>query len=149
MHGCNCHGVMGSGIAKAIRDKWPQVFIPYATECNMYPFDQRDQLLGKIKFVDITPELIIANAFTQVKYGYDKGRYADPVAIKKALFQVVDIIRLFYPDLPLYMPKIGCGLGGLSWDIDVKPIVEEVHDKMSSSEMFPTIKPINIIVCEL
>ena len=28
-HQVNCQGVMGSGVAKAIRDKWPQVYEEY------------------------------------------------------------------------------------------------------------------------
>jgi hypothetical protein len=27
--------------------------------------------------------------------------------------------------LPVYIPKIGCGLGGLSWDDEVKTIVAD------------------------
>ena len=30
VHGCNAQGVMGSGVAKALRDEWPQIFKPYA-----------------------------------------------------------------------------------------------------------------------
>jgi O-acetyl-ADP-ribose deacetylase (regulator of RNase III) len=29
VHGCNCHGVMGAGIALAFRRKWPDVFTAY------------------------------------------------------------------------------------------------------------------------
>jgi len=30
-HGVNCQGAMGSGVAGAIRRKWPSVFIEYAS----------------------------------------------------------------------------------------------------------------------
>lgn len=29
VHGVNCQGVMGSGVALAIRTKWPQIFESY------------------------------------------------------------------------------------------------------------------------
>jgi hypothetical protein len=38
------------------------------------------------------------------------------------------------------MPKIGCGLGGLNWNKDVKPIVED------AATGFPTV---NIFICDL
>ena len=32
-HGCNCQGVMGSGVARFLRDKYPQIFPEYAKMC--------------------------------------------------------------------------------------------------------------------
>ena len=150
LHGVNCQGVMGSGIALAIRNKWPQVYEQYKIKCAAFQEDQQ-QLLGKVQFVDVDPDtpLVIANGFTQINFGKDHQRYADPWAIKKCLLQTVDIVRLFYEDVPIYMPMVGCGLGGLNWKLDVQPIVEHVHDLMSSSEMFPSIKPVQIYICDL
>ena len=35
-HQVNCQGVMGSGVAKQIRDKWPRVYDSYVTYCYDY-----------------------------------------------------------------------------------------------------------------
>ena len=36
VHGCNAQGVMGSGVAKAIRLKYPQVFEDYKNFKNQF-----------------------------------------------------------------------------------------------------------------
>ena len=33
-HGTNCHGVMGSGVAKAVRNKFPEAYTEYKTLCE-------------------------------------------------------------------------------------------------------------------
>jgi hypothetical protein len=38
----------------------------------------------------------------------------------------------------IYIPKLGCGLGGLSWSDTVEPIVDAIGELAS---------PINIYVC--
>ena len=38
----NCQGVMGSGLAKAIRDKWPKVFDEYGIDIEFYNNRERD-----------------------------------------------------------------------------------------------------------
>ena len=133
---------MGSGVAKALRDKYPTIFNPYALMCSEYAADP-SKLLGKVCFVDVglevTPntELIVANCFTQERYGRDGQRYADPTAIEVA----IDLSVGFAVELgiPFYMPKIGCGLGGLSWETEVEPIVRDIADKYQ----------INIHVCDI
>ena len=37
-HGVNCQGVMGKGIALAIKKKYPQVFIDYKQYFDIHPF---------------------------------------------------------------------------------------------------------------
>lgn len=119
-HGCNCQGVMGSGVAKAVRSKWPEAYQRYAEICEGY--DRSSDLLGLTHFVFMEKSsLVVANCFTQHSYGKDGKKYADPEAIEIALEQVFMLSRT--TTLPIYMPKIGCGLGGLSWEQDVEPIV--------------------------
>ena len=120
VHGCNCQGVMGSGVALAIKRKYPQAFRDYSDYCFMYGTVASD-LLGKVCYSRPTPELVIANAFTQEFYGTDKKQYASYAAISSALANITSI----YPTkVPIVMPKIGCGLGGAEWDV-VSRIVED------------------------
>lgn len=124
-HGCNCQGVMGSGVAKGIRAIWPEAYERYTEVCRAYGKDQ--QLLGLAHFVTVKktdPKIIVANLFTQDRYGSDGKVYADRQAIAIALEQVFMMSNTM--NMPIYMPKIGCGLGGLDWNNDVKPIVEEL-----------------------
>jgi O-acetyl-ADP-ribose deacetylase (regulator of RNase III) len=124
IQGCNSVGRMGSGVAKAIRNKWPQVFLPYYHFCSTIDKNDRQSALGVVVFVEITPTLIIANGITQIFYGADGKRYANLDAIHKVLYTVGNH-SVNSGMLPIYLPKIGSGLGGLDWDTEVLPIVEQ------------------------
>jgi hypothetical protein len=86
--------------------------------------------------------MYIANLFTQLTYGRGKV-YADPNAIFKAVEQCMqfclDSQNPCEGPLPLYMPRIGCGLGGLDWDKDVGPVVHQLAEQLN----------IQVYVCDL
>lgn len=130
-HGVNCQRAMGAGVAKAIKDKWPiiyQVYMAYPADPNM---------LGVHHWVAVGEDLYVANCYTQVFCG-SNGRYADPQAIYKSLFGVCTIAQ--EKKLPLYIPKIGAGLGGLSWTDEVEPVIKQLD------EQFPDV---DIYVCDI
>ncbi len=128
-HGCNCQGVMGSGVAKAIRATWPIAYERYKSVADGYK-QAKQSPLGLACIVNVGDDdapinsLFVSNMFTQEFYGGDGRRYADPAAIETALRAT--LVFCNGADLPLYMPKIGCGLGGLSWTTEVMPIVIEL-----------------------
>jgi O-acetyl-ADP-ribose deacetylase (regulator of RNase III) len=137
LHGCNCMGGFGSGIAGVIARTWPTVrerYIEYVTNHHGSGGDP-EALLGTYQAVAASDKLLIFNCFTQLHYGADGKRYASPEAIRSALtgaFQVIDDRLAERPNTPddqrtVYMPQIGCGLGGLSWTDDVEPIVKELY----------------------
>ena len=136
LHGVNCQGVMGSGVALAIRKKWSDVFPTYQKVCEA--FNDPDTLLGMSHFVRVDEELYVGNLFTQKFYGRDGKRYADPVAVAETLEEAINYAKTY--NLPVYMPRIGCGLGGLDWMTDVLPVVERLAN--SNPE-------VNITVCDL
>lgn len=132
-HGVNCQGVMGSGVAKAIRAKWPQVYERYhAFVAQLTKTVPPRGLLGLAQVINVGHDVIdepnslfVANVFTQENYGKDGKAYADINAVEHGLKQVMSFCR--GADLPLYMPLIGCGLGGLSWDDQVHPMVKQLQ----------------------
>ena len=69
-HQVNCKGVMGAGLAKQIRDKYPMVYEKYKDHC------QRGALLGDYIGCDTPDHHYIMNIFAQDGYGRDK-RYTD------------------------------------------------------------------------
>lgn len=128
-HGVNCQGVMGSGVALALRSAYPRIFNTYKTQCDYSKSTALGTagLLGTVDIVEANDdefgdELIIVNCFTQNYYGRDNKRYADINAISTSLSQAVKLAVGL--GLPFYMPKIGCGLGGLSWEEEVLPLVD-------------------------
>lgn len=121
VHGCNTAGGFGAGIAGQIRKKYPQVYDQFLKQ------KKGIESLGEIQVIHISDELSIINAFTQLKYGYDGKKYADSSAIRRCMNQIFFLGDLFNKEIK--MPKIGCGLGGLSWENDVHPIIEELNKK--------------------
>lgn len=133
-HGVNCQHRMASGIAKTIREKFPEAYNAYMRN------PKGPNMLGTahVICVDHNTDLHVANMYTQVFYGYGGGKYADAQAIEDSLRFVAGVARAY--NLPIFMPRIGCGLGGLNWKKDVEPAVERVASE------FPEI---DIVVCDL
>lgn len=126
-HGVNCQGVMGSGVAGAIRRKWPAVFTEYKAywDTILSP----SEALGMVQVVEVDEGLFVANCFSQLDYGNDGKQYASLEALTTALEGVFDYAHVY--KLPIYLPKIGCGLGGLDWETEVKPVIMQLHDTYS------------------
>jgi len=61
LHGCNRRGVMGSGVAKAIRDKYPQAYTDYNDVYNSCGLE-----LGTIVVSVQDDGTVIHNAITQI-----------------------------------------------------------------------------------
>lgn len=135
-HSCNAQMKMASGVAKAIRDKWPGAYRAYTYQ---------PMVLGASSVFTVNKSLYVMNFIGQEFYGKDGARYANLDAIKNGLTQVClfvrDISKLqeFDEVLPLYIPKVGCGLGGLNWDDEVRPVVEQLATEHN----------IKIYVCEI
>lgn len=115
-HGVNCQGAMGSGVARALYEKWPIVKAQYLTKPT------GKAMLGICDLVRVSDndQLFVCNCYTQLFYGKN-GRFADPKSIDNSLWKAYEYADYYH--LPLYMPKIGAGLGGLDWEKEVEPIV--------------------------
>lgn len=121
LHGCNCSGGFGSGVAGAIRKKWPEVYTKFRKNGT------GKKKLGTILPVQINNNLWVINLYTQEKYGNDGKRYASPDAIKNSLIEAMNYIKKLDIDHPtIISSKIGSQLGGLDWDNEVEPIYNEV-----------------------
>jgi len=137
-HGVNCRGVMGAGVAKAIRVKYPEVFsnkdnpaAGYNELCKSGKFTPG--MVHPIKLQDDSCSKYVINLATQMDYGRTSGRkYATledvQVCLEKTKFWMID------RELKsLAIPPLGCGLGGLSFN-DVAIIIDNVF-KSSSIEV--------------
>ena len=118
----NCQGVMGSGIAKQIRQKYPVVWEDYDNECKSYSISLA--LLGTILPCAVKEDLTVINLFAQMYYGRDGKRYTSYDALDECLFKVAK--RMKGVGLPLdliHHPMLGCGLGGAHWSV-VQPMID-------------------------
>ncbi len=135
-HQVNCQGRMGSGIAKAIRDKWPVVYTEYINkyketqdqvlrDCGSFEFmpDTSEVLLGQIQLIDVSEKQCVINMFAQQYYGYDGKRYTSYDAFWACLGGIRDSVpkgsKIGFPW------QIGCGLGGANWEV-IMTMIEEV-----------------------
>ena len=113
VHQVNCQRVMGSGVALAIKNKWPIVYAKYL---------QSKQRLGDVQFVEVGYDLYVCNLFGQRYFGNDGKKYTNLHAIARGLYECFE-----YCDdegLELKMPKIGCLRGGADWETEILPIIE-------------------------
>jgi O-acetyl-ADP-ribose deacetylase (regulator of RNase III) len=131
VHGCNSHGVMGAGIAKQIRDKYPECFLVYREEYQAKLSLGKKMTLGSNTYFKAGSELIIVNAITQASYGFS-GNHLDLEALGKCFSKVAaaqDLLKkLTGNDLPIIFPKIGAGLAGGDWNAISKVIDLVVPD---------------------
>lgn len=126
VHGVNCQGAMGSGVAKAIKEKWPMVYSEYMS--LFIDNKPKPKLLGKSQAVHVSDNLYIFNAFTQIRYGKNDV-FADATAIKSALQNVIITTDMMDLESIINMPMIGSGLGGLDWGKNVVPVLQELTTK--------------------
>lgn len=122
----NTVGVMGKGLALQFKEKFPENFNKYKKYCN-----SKDFTVGKLLIITENDKKII-NFPTKIhwkdkakmKYILD-GLEKLKLAIKKRNIKSIA------------MPKIGCGLGGLDWNMVFKEICkwhnefsEEISDNL-------------------
>ena len=118
-HQVNCQGVMGAGVAKQIKERWPIVYDSYIQVASPV-------WLGCIKkvVVDISQKTVI-NMFAQQNYG-TSGRYTSYDAFWSCLGGIRDSApkgsSIAFP------VGIGCGLGGANWQVIKQMIIEVLND---------------------
>ncbi|MEE1504756.1 MAG: macro domain-containing protein [Acutalibacteraceae bacterium] len=129
-HQVNCKGVMGAGLAKQIRDKYPNVYDHYKWHCKTFGqnLGVKSSLLGNI-ILDFGKDIdngkqIIASLFAQDGYGRDK-RYTDYEALRKSL-KCLSLFLGGHENTIAIPYQMGCGLGGGDWNIVLSIIEEEL-----------------------
>ena len=125
-HQVNCQGKMNSGVAKAIRKKWPVVYETYKIWCNK-SIGITSNLLGMYQAIQVNdnPKQYVVNLFSQQYYGYDGTRFTNYEAFYNAINNLNNSL-INMPDKTIAFPyKIGCVRGGANWNI-IRTMIEEV-----------------------
>lgn len=131
LHQVNCQGEMNSGIAKQVKEKYPEVYDAYEKLCNYYK-DKPSQLLGAAQTV-LTQIGYIVNVFSQENFGYDGKCYTDYTALQSVFNKMVFMMPSDYTIAIPYL--MGCDRGGGDWDVVYKMIEETFEDH-------------NVLICE-
>lgn len=141
-HQVNCQGVMGSGIARQVREKYPVVYEEYKRRCDIYA---SEDLLGMAQFVGTarkynTPFLGIFNLYAQEKFGYDGKQYTDYTALYKCFEQLKGSIpNLKGEKYVIAIPyMMSCCRGGANWEI----VYGIIKDVLGNDDRF------DILICE-
>jgi O-acetyl-ADP-ribose deacetylase (regulator of RNase III) len=113
----NTVGVMGKGIALQFKEAFPMNFKIYAAACK-----KKELVTGKllvVKELTLEGEKIIINFPTKTEW-YLKSKYE---YIEEGLLELAKAIEEHKIE-SIAIPPLGCGNGGLNWDI-VKPMIEK------------------------
>ena len=105
-HGCNCHRVMGGGIAFAISRTWPEVL---DADCATLQGD-RAKLGTCTEAVVEGGRLTVVNAYTQYDHA-GLGPLVDYGAVRSCMAW----IGKHHAGKRIGLPKIGAGLAGGDW----------------------------------
>jgi hypothetical protein len=142
VHSVNCIGAVG-GLAGAIARKWPKNADEYRAHVKRQELPI--MLLGSVFEVNVAHNVIVANLFGQnsVSTSERQTEYAALISgfksIAQTFFQGNDreerdygspfgLIEFPIDLTDIYIPyKIGCGLGGASWNI-VEEILHKIFD---------------------
>ena len=119
-HGCNCFNTMGSGIARAIKARYP---LAYEADCKTTSGDSSK--LGTFTMCAY-PDRRVFNLYTQYKFGTDK-MHLNYEALVQAPVSLRDTLDEHDPrhQETVGLPRIGCGLAGGDWEI-VEELISDV-----------------------
>lgn len=123
----NCVGVMGRGIALSFREAYPENYREYKKAC-----DKGEVVPGRM-FVHLAGDMFskkyIIN-FPTKRHWREKSRIEDIRSGLAGLVSVIKELRI----KSVTIPPLGCGLGGLDWNV-VRPIIEASVKELSGVEI--------------
>lgn len=132
-HQVNCQGVMGAGLAKQIRNKYPHVYDEYRKLC--LSTENKYSLLGEIQIIKTDINSMfgqrIVNIFAQYKYGRNKIQ-TDYDALRSGLEKINALrqSKSMYNSSIALPYGIGCGLAGGDWTV-VYRMIDEIFDEVT------------------
>lgn len=123
-HQVNCMGVMGSGVALQVKNKWPDVYLDYLVKTNWQQVHGKpENLLGTTTFTKVGDNQRVVNMFAQPGYGYDGRRYTNYEAFARCLENIHAESK---PGDTIAFPRlIGCDRGGADWTI-IRTMIETI-----------------------
>lgn len=122
MHQCNTMRTMGAGIAKQIKNKYPEA---YKADCQFMMAQPPQQKLGQFSWAQAADGRFIVNLYGQLRYGREK-QHTDYVALQSALQQSFHWVKNNFTNPIVGLPKgMGCNNAGGDWET-VYDIIETV-----------------------
>lgn len=118
----NCVGVMGRGIALQFKKAFPDNFKAYKSACDAKELKPGTMLVVNLNRLQ-NPRFVIN--FPTKRHWKGKSRIED---IESGLVALVDEVRSRGIE-SVAIPPLGCGLGGLDWNV-VRPMIERAFEDL-------------------
>ena len=110
-HQVNCRNAMGSGLARQLFEKWPQVKAEYHAVTSVFAVP--GDLLGMFYNVRVGKDQFVVNVYGQLDYGRDKSKvYTDYAALETAFTAMTEMLHGDFA----FPYGFGCGLANGDWD---------------------------------
>jgi O-acetyl-ADP-ribose deacetylase (regulator of RNase III) len=129
-HCTNTRNTMNSGVAKALRDRFPEI---YQSDRAAYLIHGKE-LLGRCEIVEVVTDKadtnikFVANLYGQPNYGYDGSRFVD----YEALYQSLERLKNYSRDAminQIALPyKLASDRAGGHWPIVLEMIKHIFHN---------------------
>ncbi|EOL9012315.1 macro domain-containing protein [Cronobacter malonaticus] len=153
----NCVGVMGAGVAFAFKNKFPEMYNEYVLLCKKGKISPGKPAVWK-SFDSYGKEIEIIN-FPTKDHWKNKSKYE---YIEQGLVWLSNYLSTKHSKV-ITLPALGCGHGGLDWEIVKKMIQDSLSNnnneilvfspqasknnkraKVSSNHSYPLLKDLNI-----
>jgi O-acetyl-ADP-ribose deacetylase (regulator of RNase III) len=128
IHGCNAQGVMGSGVAKIVREQFPYAYDEYVERHSETGLILGDFICVPATNIVTKEQKMIVHAITQNLFGKDEQRYVSYDAVAEAMYNINRQWKNHSTETHVAMPQIGAGLGGGDWRVIEAIIESEMTD---------------------
>lgn len=142
-HQVNCMGVMGSGIAKSIKERFPEVYTAY-----LQSYKTGNLKLGDCQVIRLSESKhnawYVVNLAGQYNYGREPGkRYTSYDGLYNALEKLSKFCIMHSEVTSVAFPyKFGCDRGGANWKI-VLTMIEEAFKGFNGTIEIHSLNDIN------
>ena len=122
----NTVGVMGAGLAKQFKQRYPEMYKSYRRFCLAGQFQ-----IGMLQLYEAKDGKVVCNFPTKNHWEEASKLEHIEAGLQKFVgtYQEKGIVSVAFP-------KLGCGLGGLDWDQQVEPMMRKYLDDVSLSIYF-------------
>jgi O-acetyl-ADP-ribose deacetylase (regulator of RNase III) len=125
----NCFGIMGKGIAKGFKEKFPDMFYWYKNICN-----KKKLKVGQCIVWNNHEEYAIPKTIINFPTKYHWKQPSRIEYIETGLQDLRSIIPWIYCK-SISIPKLGCSNGGLKWT-EVKPIIIDTLKDLENIDIY-------------
>lgn len=115
----NCVGVMGAGLAREFKERFPAYFEDYKKACERKEIAIGSQLHT---YQDQESRRILVSFPTKIHFSKPSDIAYIHVGLSK-----LEAVAAIYPRKAIALPALGCGLGGLNYDKVLACITEFSH----------------------